>query len=267
MKMCSIQCCVPNLSSVLLSICVGTGLTIFYKKNFRWERHVVPVRETVAALLRLFLIPITVISETSFPRRASQAFLTSARTAKEKICLPPEEKLKALVLSSCVLLPSVAPDCPQLFSRLAVGCATTQFLRWPVELKDFLRELRIICGPAYVLLVVEAAWAHFGRTPSSVLPIVAASLASFASVFLRPDNSELVQRLGLPIPSTSARKLSHGAFMFLSSVCITAHSLWFHNSTAVYWTVFGLGLANSLLYLAVADFPRKCLATITLRRF
>ena len=258
-----LQCViVRELPATAFSAVSGTVLTIFFKKNFRLQNDAQP-HLPLAMGLGILWAPAAIYALPS-PVQAVQAGLTALCVLKEMRVLTRVEQIKALVLSSCVLLPSVAPDCPQLFSLLAVGCATTQFLRWPVALKDFLRELRIICGPTYVLLVVGAAWAHFGRTPSSVLPIVAASLASFASVFLRPDNSEVVQRLGLPTPSTSARKLSHGAFMFSSFVCITAHSLWFHDSSATYWAV-GFGLANSLLYLSVADFPRKCFGAMLTR--
>lgn len=218
------------LLAISSSLWIGVKLTIFFRRNFQFEQHVLPRLKFDGPIFILlvshiwpqkgwFMQTITVVAASLSAIMDMLPMLTSTRA----------EFVKCLVLGSqSVLVPWMTEDGSCILPSLCVLFATTQFLRWPQRLKDFLREVRIICGPAYVLVVI-GTWINSDSVSSTKLLPVAALSSSVAAIFLRPDNAEILNWFRLPVPSTMTRQVFHAMLMFFSLVCMAVHISWFQS--------------------------------------
>lgn len=243
-----------------LSMLLGVWLTIFFKRNFKFEQHLI-CRLRYLIFLPIWLIVLWVNYR---PLALVVSVGTLAYVCKELQELALEEKGKCLALG--ISLMSVYALQSEYLACVAVFCALTQLLRWPESLKNKLRELRIIFGPVYTIFIVGSCiQANF----TSILLNVAAVLALLASILLRPDNNETLKVLMSNVPSQQHRKMTHGLFMFSSFLLCLAYIVGcFQTSAITNFVLRAVGLVafvNIVMYICVADLPRKIL-NMVLRR-
>ena len=233
-------------SEFFLAICsslwIGVKLTIFFKRRFRWRDHFFSrlILNSVSLILIIaaqFMLPIIIArldSANLIPIIAAQFVLqmitaviamVSAITDMYLMMTNLGELVKSLVLGACIIVSWESERGSYILPLSSVFFALTQFLRWPKSLKDFLSEVRIVCGPAFPLSVV-ATWLK--RSESSGLSfwvLVAVLFSSVAAIFFRPDNSEVLVLFHLPVLSSRNRKVCHAILMLFSLLCMTVHIL------------------------------------------
>ena len=245
------------------SALLGLLLTIFYRRNFTFREHVAP-RGKKITILGLLCTSSQLYDSVCLSVVTLGITLAFFRDAFPDLAI--EEKIKSVVLSTTMLV--IHASSGDTRAGLAVFCALTQFLRWPTSLKNYLRELRIIFGPVYFLLAIGACVQSDFKSNLLTTSTFAVSLAA---ILFRPDNKEVLQFVVVWssfVPSTEIRKWIHGCLMFLSMICLT----WY---LAIYSNIGRMFLAgitctdafNVLLYIFVADFPRKIWRWIAMRRF
>ena len=233
----------------------GVCLTIFYKKEFTFRKQFGCRLVSFSCLGMLWAISWS--TKNVFPALLASGF-TFIYVVREFLRkdIAQEEKLKSFVLSTALFLCTTLSG--DILASLAVICAMTQLLRWPISLKNRLRELRIIFGPVYPILVVGGC---IQLDFTSHLLKLSSCLSLVAAVLLRPDNKEMlkiVEVVGFSVPSTNTRKLIHGLSMFVSLICIVVRltmSLDIPRMILAGTTFVG-GL-NVLLYAFTTELPRK----------
>ena len=209
------------------SLWIGVKLTIFFKRRFQRREHVIPRLELDSAILihiisAHFLLPEVWLLQIITAVRV----MVSAITDMYLMLTNPWEYVKSLVLVACIIVSWKIERDSYILPSLSVLFALTQFLRWPKRLKDFLSEVRIICGPAFALSVF-ATWLK--QSESSWVLLVAVLCSSVAAIFFRPDNREVLDLFQLPVPSSTNRKVFHAILMTLSLLCMTVHILLYQN--------------------------------------
>ena len=246
------------IQAITLSMLFGVWLTIFFKRDFKFKEHL-----SCRVWYFIFLIPIwpmvLLLIGSDFLTLVTSVG-TLAYVCVELKELTFEEKVKCVALGVSLVL--VRDLNAERQACIAVLCALTQLLRWPIALKKILRELRIIFGPVYTIFIVGSCIkADF----ASVL-LIAAVLALLASIFLRPDNSETLELLLSNVPTARCRKMTHGFFMFSSFLLCMAYIvnafLTGAISTLVLRAVGLIALVNFFMYICVADFPRKIIKNV-----
>ena len=242
-----------SLKSISLLGLFGTVLTIFYKKDFTFRGHVGHLK-TGFNLLAVWAF--SLLCERIVVTAFIAPVFTLVYVVREMQDLAIEEKIKSLVLSTAAFLCTILSG--DILACLAVLCAMTQLLRWPIDLKNHLREVRIIFGPVYPILVLGGC-IQLDFT-SDLLKLSSCS-SLVAAVLLRPDNNEVlkfVEVVGLSVPSSKSRKLTHGLLMFVSLVCIMVYLTMSPDIHRVILAgamfVGGLGV---LLYGFAAELPGK----------
>ena len=242
-----------------LSLLLGTWLTIFYKRDFEFQKH---VRGRIWCIIFLILSWSFMYLKDIQMLNVIFSIGTLIYVLKELQQFAREEKLRTIALAISLMV-------GYLFSSkylvcAAVFCALTQLVRWPISLKNNLRELRIIFGPIYPVIVVSS---YFKDDLNSRLLLFAMILALFASIVLRPDNNEVLKALntfGSTIPSQQCRKMTHGLFMFISFILCMLYIYIFQTDrihTYILCLVFVTAIINITVYIFVADFPRKIVLT------
>ena len=246
------------LGAISSSLWIGVKLTIFFKKGFEWRKHGFPRRGSDSAVL-IFLV-------FSYYSRLQHVLLLHMITAVTALLLgvmdmfsmldSVNERIKSLILVISVFVPWVSEHNSSCFPLLFTLFGTVQFLRWPMRLKEYLREVRINFGPAYVLIVI-GTWLKCADGIFSSKLLLAAALCSFvAGFFLRPDNAEILKLCGNRAPTETKRKVSHAFLMFFSFICTAKYFL---SSQSFSWTskaIVQVGIAaNSLLFLGAAYSP------------
>ena len=228
------------------SLWIGVKLTIFFKKRFRWREHCFACLSLDSAILLIiaaqFLLPMITArldSANLIPIIAAQfllpkVWLLQMITAVTAMVLAikdmylmmknKRELVKSLVLGACIIISWESERGSCILPLSSVFFALTQFLRWPRRLKDFLSEVRIVCGPAFPISVF-ATWLKQSEPSGSSfwVLLVAVLCSSVAAIFFRPDNSEVLVLFHLPVPSSRNRKVCHAILMFFSLLCLTVH--------------------------------------------
>jgi len=211
------------------SLWIGAKLTIFFKRRFRWREHFLPHLGLDSANLILVVSAYFWLSEVWLFQMVTAVIamvlairdMYSMRTDGWELC-------KSLGLGFCIIVFWNIERGSCIFPASSACLALTQFLRWPKRLKDSLSEIRIVCGPAYPLSLIATGlkWNEpFGF--SFCVLIVAALCSSVAAIFFRPDNSEVLVLLHLPVPTTRTRKVCHAILMFSSLLCMTVQILFY----------------------------------------
>ena len=217
-------------SEFLLVICsslwIGVILTIFFKKRFRWREHVFPYLRLDSGILILIMSAQFLLPEVWLQMITAVIAMVSAIRDMHLRLSNRWEKGKSLVLWFCIIASWRAERGSCILPLSSVLFALTQFLRWPRWLKDLLSEVRIVCGPAFVISVF-ATWMKRSEPSgwSFWVLLVAVICSSVASIFFRPDNSEVLVLLHLPVPSSRNRKVCHATLMAFSLFCMTVHIL------------------------------------------
>ena len=227
------------------SLWIGVKLTIFFKKRFRWREHCFACLSLDSAILLIiaaqFLLPMITArldSANLIPIIAAQFLLPKVWfwqmiTAVTAMVLAIKdmylmitnkwELVKSLVLGAYIIISWESERGSCILPLSSVFFALTQFLRWPRWLKDFLSEVRIVCGPAFPISVFATWLKQSEPSGSSSCVLVAVLCSSVAAIFFRPDNSEVLVLLHLPVPSSRKRKVCHAILMFFSLLCLRVH--------------------------------------------
>mgnify|MGYP002803584271 FL=1 len=235
-------------------------LTIFYKRNFKFTLH---LRGQVTSFFGLNfawgLVYLYGANIRKLTLVVAIGTLFYVLRKSQQLSLAEKGKCAALGVSFVLVYSLQAKH----LACIVVFCALSQLLRWPVCLKNTLRELRIIFGPVYTVFIVGSS---VQSDPTSTLLILAMILALVASILLRPDNDEVLKVLnnfGVPIPSPQCKKRAHGFFMFTSFVLCVIHVVYLFQAGAVdsrvLCTVVIIAVINSCMYIFVADLPRRLL--------
>lgn len=205
------------IHQVSLCYLVGRILVIFYKKSFSIQVHLKQV------VTDSFAISFALgVSYTLLPRSLGSIAVAIALGYAIAIQLK-DELLKNLAYSITLYIGFYASFTETTFSSIPLILATTQFLRKPDRLRELLREPRILFGPIYVIMMSAGLrfcpFQHLDR-PIVITTILAVLCTIVATVFLRPDNNQLLQ-LVLPeskIPSPSTRQVLHGYLLFAGHI-------------------------------------------------
>ena len=245
-----------NFSGIFsLSMLFGLLLTIFYKRNFKFNVHLrCQIKNIICLSLIWGLAYLT--DDTTFTDFVSIG--TLYYTWKGRQDLSSNEIIKCLTLGASLLIVYFWESCESL-SCLSIFFALTQLLRWPDGLKHRLREMRIIFGPVYTIFAV-GSW--FQSNHCSNLLGSAAFFSLLASVFLRPDNDEVLKALNYfgSIPTPQTRKIIHGFCMFASFISCLVYFVNFVAPSAVGKLMFCIScfiaVVNIAMYIFVAEFPR-----------
>ena len=131
------------------SLWIGVKLTIFFKRSFRWREHCFPRLSLDSANLILiiaaqFLVPKVWLLQMITAVIAMVSAITDMYLMMSNLW----ELVKSLVLGAYIIVSWESERGSHILPLSSVSFALTQFLRWPRWLKDYLREVRIVCGPA-----------------------------------------------------------------------------------------------------------------------
>ena len=214
-------------SELFLVICsslwIGVKLTIFFKKRFQWGEHVFS-RLGLDSTNLILITSAHFLPEVWLQMITAVIATVSAILDMRWMLTNRGEYVKSLVLGACIIVSWLTERGSCILPSFSVLFALTQFLRWPKSLKDYLSEVRIICGPAFVLSVL-ATWLKLSEPSgwSYWVLLVAVFCSSAAAIFFRPDNSEVLVLFHLPVPSSRNRKVCHAVLMAFSLLCMTMH--------------------------------------------
>ena len=240
------------------SLWIGVKLTIFFKKRFRWREHFSSrLRLNIASLILIiaaqFLLPmdsanliLIIAAQFLLPMITAVIAMYSAITDMNLMMTNLGELVKSLVLGVCIIVSWKIERGSYILPLSSLSFALTQFLRWPKNLKDFLSEVRIVCGPAFPLSVF-ATWLKRSEPPGSSfwVLLVAVLSSSVAAILFRPDNYEVLVLFHLPVLSSRNRKVCHATLMVFSLLCMTVHILLYQTFPCM-------------------NFQRVCLVVVTL---
>ena len=249
------------IQAITLSMLFGVWLTIFFKRDFKFKEYL-SCRVRYVIFLPTWLMVLLLINSDFLTVATSVGTLAYVCLELKELAF--EEKWKCVALGFSLMLVRVLnAECQ---ACIAVLCALTQLLRWPIDLKNKLRELRIIFGPVYTIFIVGSSRSCIKADFASVLLNIAAGLALLASILLRPDNSETLRVLLTNVPTTQYRKMTHGLSMFFSFLLCMAYIvnafLTGAISTLVLCAVGVIALVNFFMYICVADFPRMLIKKV-----
>ena len=239
------------------SLWIGVKLTIFFKKRFRWREHCFACLSLDSAILLIiaaqFLLPmitarldstnliLIIAAQFLLPKvwllQMITAVIAMALAIKDIHLMITNkwELVKSVVLGAYIIISWERERGSCILPLFSVFFALTQFLRWPRRLKDFLSEVRIVCGPAFPISVF-ATWLKRSEPSGSSfwVLLVAVICSSVAAIYFRPDNSEVLVLFHLPVPSSRNRKVCHAILMFFSLLCLTVHILWYQTFPCIY---------------------------------
>ena len=256
------------------SLWIGVKLTIFFKKRFQWRQHFLARLELDSAILILivsahFLRPEVWLLQTIIAVRVMASAIRDMRLMLTNRW----EYFKSLVLGACIIVSWKTERGSYILPSLSVFFALTQFLRWPKSLKDFLSELRIVCGPAFALSVF-ATWLK--QSESYWVLRLAVVCSSVAAIVFRPDNAEVFVLCPLPVPNARNRKVCHAILMTCSLLCTTVHILLYQTfpcitckpvciAVVIVCVCFFLGATDTARIIAAAVHPSPFLNITVIR--
>ena len=244
--------------AICSSLWIGVKLTIFFKRRFRWREHFSSrLRLNIASFILIiaaqFLLPmdsanliLIIAAQFLLPMITAVIAMYSGITDMNLMMTNLGELVKSLVLGVCIIVSWKIERGSYILPLSSLSFALTQFLRWPKNLKDFLSEVRIVCGPAFPLSVF-ATWLKRSEPSGSSfwVLLVAVLSSSVAAILFRPDNSEVLVLFHLPVLSSRNRKVCHATLMVFSLLCMTVHILLYQTFPCM-------------------NFQRVCLVVVTL---
>ena len=221
--------------AICSSLWIGVKLTIFFKRRFRWRDHFFSrLRLNIASLILIIAAQFLVPNVWLLQMITAVIAMVSAITDMYLMMSNLRELVKSLVLGAYIIVSWESERGSYILPLSSVSFALTQFLRWPRWLRDYLREVRIVCGPAFLLSVFVTWLKQSEPSGSSSCVLVAVLCSSVAAIFLRPDNPEVLVLFHLPVPSSRNRKVCHAILMFFSLLCLTVHILWYQTFPCIY---------------------------------
>ena len=218
------------------SLWIGVKLTIFFKRSFRWREHCFPRLSLDSANLILIIAAYFLLPKVWLLQMITAVIaMVSAITDMYLMMTNLRELIKSLVLGVCIIVTWKSEGGSYILPLSSLFFALTQFLRWPKRLKDFLSEVRIVCGPAFPISVF-ATWLKRSEPSGSSfwVLLVAVICSSVAAIFFRPDNAEVLVSFHLPVPSLGNRKVCHAILMVFSLLFLTVHILLYQTFPSIY---------------------------------
>ncbi|XP_057300096.1 uncharacterized protein LOC130630571 [Hydractinia symbiolongicarpus] len=226
------------------SFICGRILTVFYKKSFDVQVHGLFLLLEISSAIFVYIVRHLFNAESNITTLICLIVFLFALKRFENFR---DDKIKLFCLSSSIWLVRYF-DVPESYlTNGALFLATTQFLRQPEQLKNYLRDVRLICAPMYVIAV--AARLHFLKPDAFLsnthMQLLGSSIIVilFSAIFLRPDNNETLRYI-IPrqyLPSYSSKRLLHGILMFSGLILLTIDAP---------WNVFKVfGILNIFLYV------------------
>ena len=219
------------------SLWIGVKLTIFFKKRFRWREHCFPRLSLDSANLILIIAAHFLVLKVWLLQMITAVIAMVSAIPEMYLMMTNNlwELVKSLVLGVCIIISWESERGSYVLPLSSLFFALTQFLRWPKMLKDFLSEVRIVCGPAFPISVF-ATWLKRSEPSGSSfwVLLVAVICSSVAAIYFRPDNSEVLVLFHLPVPSSRNRKVCHAILMVFSLLCLTVHILWYQTFPCIY---------------------------------
>lgn len=232
-----------TIHQLSVSYLVARLLTIFFKRRFSFKVH---TRKDVLKVLPVFLASFVADFEYSPQLRVLALICSNALHCKD-------EMVKTICIWLSIYTAAYANLSESTFACLALGFATTQFLRKPDKLKNFLREPRVVCGPVYVIFACTGLrFCAQNEIKTASVSVIAAMCSALAAVLFRPDNKETL-RLFLPedqIPTTIKRQVIHGVLLFVSFLATFGKLLLLQNSPFIFKAGVGFGILNMALFLS-----------------
>lgn len=226
------------------SFMCGRILTVFYKRTFDVQKHGLFLLLEISSAIFVYIVRHLFNAQSIITTLICLIVVLFTLTRFENFR---DDKIKLFCLSSCIWLVRHF-DIPESYlTNAALFLATTQFLRQPEQLKNYLRDVRLICAPMYVIAVAARLQffkpdAFFSNTHmrllgSSIFVIL------FSAIFLRPDNDETLRYI-IPrqyLPLYPRKRLLHGILMFSGLILLTIDAP---------WDVFKVfGILNMFLYI------------------
>ena len=154
---------------------------------------------------------------------------------------------KALVISLANYIAFFLDFSEKTYLSLSLIIATTQFLLKPNFVRDYLRDVRIIFGPVYIVMVLSLLrFIDLSYSFSNALSIAVLFCSLLAAIFFRPDNNVMFQFL-VPIIGNfeySSRAKVHGLLLF---IVIVINTLKLVAYGPIHYAAFGI--VNILLYV------------------
>ena len=219
------------------SLWIGVKLTIFFKKRFRWREHCFPRLSLDSANLILIIAAHFLVPKVWLLQMITAVIAMVSAIPEMYLMMTNNlwELVKSLVLGVCIIISWESERGSYVLPLSSLFFALTQFLRWPRRLKDFLSEVRIVCGPAFPISVF-ATWLKRSEPSGSSfwVLLVAVICSSVAAIYFRPDNSEVLVSFHLPVPSLRNRKVCHAILMVFSLLFLTVHILLYQTFPSIY---------------------------------
>ena len=154
---------------------------------------------------------------------------------------------KALAISLANYVAFFLDFSEKTYLSLSLIIATTQFLRKPNFVRDYLRDVRIIFGPVYIVMVLSLLrFIDLSCSFNNILSMSISFCSLLAAIFFRPDNNVMFQFL-VPVIGNfeySTRKRVHGLLLF---TVLAINTLKLVVQGSVHYAVFGI--VNILLYV------------------
>lgn len=230
---------------VSMSYLAGRILTIYFKRNFSFKAHYKQVIfDSFAVFVASLIAPwLSLYGYLGMFLEILALVYSNSRHIHD-------EMIKTLALTTSWYFAVYGDLTEASFDGLTLAFATTQFLRKPDKIKEYLRELRIVFGPIYVIMMSAGLrFCSFDNINMRCLAILLSVVSSVvAAIFFRPDNSQTLKAI-LPaskIPSTSSRQKIHGFLMF-SSLLVTFLKVL--KTTSQMQAALVFGLLNIFLFL------------------
>lgn len=230
----------PGLPSCM---CFAAALTIFYKRNFRMEN--------LTLLFFLTLAGISLNRSRDSASKTSDVINGALLSATLYCCMHHLKWLKSLSGNFFIAMLAAVFDCKFDILRnmilhfgilnkqstdvtFKLNCfriflvVIPQFIRKPSHLKAKLQGVRSKLGPIYVLYCTKLVSQYTcDNTALQMCAYTSVLAAVISGIVFRPDNSAVLESLGISTKLNQRRKL-HGRGMLLSLLCIlllTVHKL------------------------------------------
>ena len=226
-----------------LSYLGGRVLTVFYKRRFSMHQY------GRTLLIELAAIVVALVAK----KIHGNDIIISALVALIVILAQKygwqldNDVSKALVVSLANYVAFFLDFSEKTYLSLSLIIATTQFLRKPNFVRDYLRDVRIIFGPVYIVMVLSLLrFIELTCSFNNILSIAVLFCSLLAAIFFRPDNNAMFQLL-VPVIGNfeySTRKRIHGLLLF-KALAINTFKLVVHGP--IHYAAFGI--VNILLYV------------------
>ena len=226
-----------------LSYLGGRALTVFYKRSFSMHQY------GTKLLIELAGIFVALVAKKIHGNDIIISVLVALIVilAQKYGWQLDNDVSKALVISLTNYVVLFLDFSETTYLSLSLIIATTQFLRRPNFVRDYLRDVRIIFGPVYIVIVLSLLrFIDLSCNFNNILSMAVLFCSLLAAIFFRPDNNVMFQVLVPVIGNLEypTKAWVHGLLMFtvlvINTLKLVAHG-------PIHYAAFGI--VNILLYV------------------